>query len=621
MYIDDIIGDGGKKIYKQWENGDIVLLQAQTGMGKTYFILNTLLDYVIRNGGYIFYFVNRKLLKKQIEEDIFKFNSDILKYQEINLNDYISVKTYQSMENKGKYENLNYKVFEMQEKFKKQIPYYYCSKVFFIYDECHYFYCDSNFNPKTEMSYYYLRKIIKNIYNNQTVEDGEWNHNYVTYEKVYEKKCDYIEIFISATMDNIKNKIKYNNKYEKDLYPINGNIFNFTRDSKIYEYGPDCFKPDYSYINLKILDNENRIPDLIINSSEKWLIFVDNKNYGKNLFDILKDKGIDVSYIDADYNNDNDAKKTINQITENSLTEKMVIISTSVIDNGVSIKDENLRNLIILVDNKETFMQMVGRIRIKNNTDKINLYICKKTKQDFKKRLRLLKKLYEFYKRYENDMVTNITIHPLEANNNYLEYNKLIKKQSKLLNDILSNPETINYARKLCYSVDGFLVISSFSVQRCVQLITFYTDIIEKFDLQGENAFVYTVGEWLGKEFSEVGEIVDREKEALRNKSIKNIDEFLSKKLSAENNILMSKAENINIRKNLLDDFKFVLNNRRGNVACTCEGILEINKILKNLDKNERPISDKSFNIIMKLIHLPYKLTTKRKRGYLLEKI
>lgn len=619
MYIDDIIGDGGEKIYEKWENGEIVLLQAQTGMGKTYFILNTLLNYVIKHRGYIFYFVNRKLLKKQIEEDIFKIKSETLKYKQINLNHYISVKTYQSIENKYKYESLNHKILEMQKRFEKEIGY--CGKVFFIYDECHYFYCDSNFNPKTEMSYYYLRKIIKDIYNNQTVEDGEWNNNYFISKKVYEKRCDYIEIFISATMDNIKNKIKYNNKYEKDLYPINGNIFNFTRNSKIYEYGPDYFKPDYSYINLKIIDSENRIPDLIINSSEKWLIFVDNKNYGKSLFDILKNKEIDVSYIDADYNNDNDAKKTINQITENSLSEKRVIISTSVIDNGVSIKDENLRNLIILVDNKETFMQMVGRIRIKNNTDKINLYICKKTKQDFKKRLRLLKKLYEFYKRYENDMVANITSHPLEAKNEFLGYKKLIEQQSELLNDILSNPETINYARKLCYSVDGFLVISSFAVQRCVQLITFYTDIIEKFNLQGENAFIYTVGEWLGKEFSEVGEIVDREKEALRKKSIKNIDEFLSKKLSVENNILMSKAENINIRENLLDDFKFILNNIRGNVAFTCQENLEINKILKNLDKNERAISDKSFNIIMKLIRLPYKLTTKRKRGYLLEKI
>lgn len=57
MYIGDAIGNE----YKKWENGSTILLNAQTGRGKTYFILNTLLKYVTENDGFIFYFVNRKL--------------------------------------------------------------------------------------------------------------------------------------------------------------------------------------------------------------------------------------------------------------------------------------------------------------------------------------------------------------------------------------------------------------------------------------------------------------------------------------------------------------------------------------------------------------------------------
>lgn len=57
---------------------------------------------------------------------------------------------------------------------------------------------------------------------------------------------------------------------------------------------------------------------------------------------------------------------------------KKILITTSVMDNGISLEDEYLRNIVIMADTKETFIQMLGRKRIKNNNEKLNLYILKR---------------------------------------------------------------------------------------------------------------------------------------------------------------------------------------------------------------------------------------------------
>lgn len=610
MFIDDIIGDGGSKEYQKWENGKVILLTAQTGKGKTHFILNTLLKYVIKNNGFIFYFVNRKLLKKQIENDIRDREIQLSQNNIYVLNNYIKVYTYQSIENLNKHIEIENKIKNLQKECEYNI--FDCNKfhhnIFFIYDECHYFYCDSNFNTKTEVSYYHLRNIIQNQYrkkNRIENDDRNYSHNEED-DKIL--KWNYIEIFMSATMEQMKSKIYEDNN--------NDSIFYFPRNyNSIIHYDCDL---DYSYVNINILDSKQRIPDLVTNSSEKWLIFVDNKNYGKELMDILKNNKTDVAYIDTDYENDDDSKQTVNNITENSLSQKRVIISTSVLDNGVSIKDEALRNLIILVDNKETFLQMLGRIRI-NDNDEVNLYICNKTKQDFEKRIKSLCRLNKFYEKYKETMFDNKNIHPLEIDKKHSnDIEKLRIRQSKLLDDILSDPVTINYARKLCYSVNGLLAISSFSVQRCNQLIAFYQDIIKKFNSQGENAFIYTVCEWLGKTDFEIKKLIVKEQNKNTSMYKENINKVLSEKLSKKNNISLSKDENKNIKEKLLKEFIFFLNIEEARQLMPDK---KINNIIKDIKKKGRAISSNEFNIIMEIANLPYKLTTKRNVGYLLEKV
>jgi len=54
QYLTDVIGDD----YKNWEKG-FIFLNAGTGCGKTYFILNVLTKYANENGKTVLLLVNR----------------------------------------------------------------------------------------------------------------------------------------------------------------------------------------------------------------------------------------------------------------------------------------------------------------------------------------------------------------------------------------------------------------------------------------------------------------------------------------------------------------------------------------------------------------------------------
>lgn len=139
-YVSDIIGND----YTKWRQGEVKFLNAQTGSGKTYFILNKLLPYVCSQNGKILYLVNRYSLKNQIEKEIYRL-SESPDYP-LNAMQHIKIDTYQSLEH-----FLQNNVFCNY--FPPLSPSSTC-KLFVILDEAHYFYTDSIFNPYTYSSFY-----------------------------------------------------------------------------------------------------------------------------------------------------------------------------------------------------------------------------------------------------------------------------------------------------------------------------------------------------------------------------------------------------------------------------------------------------------------------------------
>lgn len=148
--------------YKEWKPGEVILITASTGRGKSYFVLHTYLKWAIENNYRILYLVNRRILQKQLKEEI----KEIEIYGEfglgsIDIDQYIYIDTYQNIEN-------SLKNFGALEKLKWMDKFQVV-----VCDECHYFYTDSNFNTGTELSYLAVKEIFARKIRIYISDDGE----------------------------------------------------------------------------------------------------------------------------------------------------------------------------------------------------------------------------------------------------------------------------------------------------------------------------------------------------------------------------------------------------------------------------------------------------------------
>jgi hypothetical protein len=121
-YISDIITIDE---IEKWEPGNRILIESQTGSGKSEFVKNNLYEYAKLNNKKILLMSNRNLLKNQNLEEIG------------NKSDNIKAHNYQEFEARVLHG------LDLQELFE---PYDYI-----VYDECHYFYSDSSFNKNTDI--------------------------------------------------------------------------------------------------------------------------------------------------------------------------------------------------------------------------------------------------------------------------------------------------------------------------------------------------------------------------------------------------------------------------------------------------------------------------------------
>ena len=364
--------------YKNWNWGDIVLLTAPTGTGKSHFILYDLLKWAIEKNYKILYLVNRKILKSQIETEIKNevslemyriFNGGV-----VNVQNYITVLTYQSIEKILK-EDIG------KAKWFSQFSY-------IVYDECHYFYADSNFNTNTELSYDCLRRAF------------------------HEK----IQIFISATMKNIKRMIE--SRPARFLLPCEVNysisISKLFLNTGLKQY---TLEKDYSYLNIHTFDNMEELIEKIHMTKSKWLIFVDSIEQGKELKnnltkenDKLSEK--EVVFIDASYETTDETAKEVEGLVENKCIKKKIVICTAVMDNGISFIDTGLRNIVILADTEESFIQMLGRKRTDGN--KVELYICVRDVLHFSRRKSYVDSIISLYNNYSK-LIDEISVLKTES--------------------------------------------------------------------------------------------------------------------------------------------------------------------------------------------------------------
>ena len=387
MYLTELLEDQ----YIQWDHKKI-FISAPTGIGKTTFIINRYLNLIsIRNKKRhlgrkrkLLILCNRRLLREQYwYELIRKFKY----YNEVKEN--VTIATYQSLA----------KV--IQGDFSRMFIDYEA----IVCDEAHYFISDSDFNGLGTFSV--LQAIIR-----------------AGIEKTL--------IFMSATpnpaFDEIKRTLddcKTHMMYEEDV-EVSNEWF-----EKI-----DCNyidREDYSHIHPIIYPNDETLIDKIANTSGKTIIFIEDKMRGEHLKQMLIDtKKIhnhEITILNADNLEEDVNSELVASLTIKHVLPTKILITTAVLDNGVSIHDENVRNVVVETESEVSFKQMLGRIRTESITG-IDLLFVEKNSNFYKKRMLKLEAEVDFFKNLINQRKQDITSSIYEAwniNNNKDETSMLIK--------------------------------------------------------------------------------------------------------------------------------------------------------------------------------------------------
>ena len=225
----------------------------------------------------------------------------------------ITVKSYQSIESAM----LNKQVFDLSE-YK-----------YIVCDEFHYFMSDAGFNVTTDIS---LNRILS--------------------------RTDSVRIFMSATGEYVKAYIQNKKKLETIDYklPITyehiKQLTFFNKDDTLNELIEDCIK-----------------------SKDKAIFFIQSTEKASKLYLKYKDNCLfNCSKHNTKYSKYIDKEKISNMLI-NEIFEEQILITTTCLDAGVNIIDTNLKHIVCDVKDIGVLIQCLGRKRIQNKDDGINVYI------------------------------------------------------------------------------------------------------------------------------------------------------------------------------------------------------------------------------------------------------
>lgn len=299
--------------YKKWKD-EFVVLDCGTGSGKSYFALHILGKYAMKQKRKILYLCNRRALRKQIYDDA----------KRLKLLNVIYVTSYQALQR------------DLQN--GKQITHY----DYIVADECHYFTTDSKFNEYTDVSYDFLMK-----------------------------QKDSVVIWVSATAKTFfkwlvdKGKVKKRRIYRMDK--------DYSYVKKVYFYQKD----ELTTIIDDILENEPQSKIVVFCNSASRMEEM-NKKYADtaNYFCSSTSSSTKLKEI-CGY--DKKTKKVANCIETlpdgRSTFEKRILFTTIVLDNGVDLKDKDIKHIFSEIFDVDSLIQSLGRKRTIDKEDTCTFYI------------------------------------------------------------------------------------------------------------------------------------------------------------------------------------------------------------------------------------------------------
>lgn len=402
MYISDIIQTDIMK----WKPKDTVFISAPTGTGKTTFVLEQLLPYAINNEKRILYLCNRSVLEQQLKAKLFKRQGIDTDNAELIKSTYdfegISIMTYQRLQSlKGN------ALQEIENDFS-----------YIIYDEIHYLMEDAAFNAYTSKLWKFIscrcigifmsatlddlpERIINKMYDEYVDERLDWE-----VENKFLRKKKIIMPLYQTMIHNLVNGLNYGDVYIPYNYVWYYDVPEQEKNIMVKYY------EDEEMIVKEIMDNQK-------NTDDKWLLFTNNKKRGALLCASLKKSNISTEMFSADDRESDIRKEIINQES----FETRVLITTKVLDNGITLKDCKLKHIMIDTISETEFLQMLGRKRYINQKDKFILYICKKSAKQFSgyKNLECKKNIDFLTKTHTNEEIC-------DESKKSKEYDEMVKK-------------------------------------------------------------------------------------------------------------------------------------------------------------------------------------------------
>ena len=519
MFISDRLGDS----YKIWDRSTQVMITAPTGSGKTYFVINCLLPFAIEQEREILYISNRTLLDDEIVKAICVIqgvNYELMAKSGIAEFKGIIVMTYQTMQQMIK-----------ENGWSRQIPHCY----YLVADEIHYIASDSEFSAE--------------VYN-----AFKWLTN-----------CDFpVKIMISATPEEVMPYFMskdegwqiqgYTDEFEAYIrepkFLINS-ATGILEKFLIYKFQGEAKK-----LNIFVYDEIEQITAAINKdrSDEKWLLFSSNKSKAKQK--LIKNLTVDAAFISADEGNE-EVKRSIT--SDNCYTAK-VLVTTKVLDNGVSLHDSKIKNIVIEATNRTDFLQMLGRNRNQSGVC-CNLYIPRLSAAYFSSMIRLqIEPALELFER----------------------------TAAEVLAIALADNKGRELVRRFYRNEKGKLLLNPIAKDQMKKKFDFYKQMQEALKLDA-NAFVDMQLSWLENvEINIITYLTQTEKDNERCRLMDTLEEFADKSLCKE----MQKAF-------------------RQKVSAS------IKVLLPNQYKNERMLGLKVLNNLFEKLHLGFYIEARggKKKG------
>ena len=378
QYITDLVGED----YKNWHG--IVVLDAGTNSGKTYFILKTLLPWAYEHRKRILILCNREALRNQIERDVNHLGSIEVSYEDY---DPALGETVNKPAIDNKYEHTiraeTYQWLETSlQRNEDAAKTYLRSFDYIVSDEYHYMVTDASFNDHVDASY----EAIKELWTTKT--------------------C----IFMSATARP---------------------FFDYWELRKMIPEGQHYRLPmDYRFVSsVKFFYRDDDELDIIrrVQPGEKILVFVNTIAKLRKLRDTLKAEGIeDVVCLCSKYRQEAEEFDKLDDVLVGNVLQHQVTLTTTTLYNGVDMKDRALKYIVSELWNPLVNAQILGRKRPLDEGDTCAVYLLHYPKERLEGKLKKIEK-------YQ--------LEPVEASRKWFDDRKAWKTY-------LHQPETVEILKK-----------------------------------------------------------------------------------------------------------------------------------------------------------------------------